>query len=957
MKHILTFVIAAFAFAASAGVLREETFVGDDVLAPVVGEALVLPWFDGGQMRVEILDRDISPGGVVVFSGRTFDSAYRNVVVVKRVDCMSATITDAHTGNRISVRQSGGQWVLREDAAARSGRCGAGPRGRDKRTPAGKTLLGAPKLTGDPLVDGKAMLKGETTTNRVDILVAFDKSAAQWVADKSIFATNDATTIETAIENFAVDCIANCNLVLQNTDLDRLFKFSLAGYIVVDEDLSLNRDDDGYVDSDYILEGLVNDETNHFYEAAYKQIRAKREEVHADVTSLLVSCGDDDPSGTVGIGIGLDDDLITEADFGDIAYNVCLVESVANSSTMAHEIGHNMGAGHAEMFDKDNSGPQLYDYSTGKYFNVTNAEGNVIMHAASVMAYDSDGYDELFDPDEGEYRWGKAPDYIFPGTAYAWNNGLFTETPFFSSSSHTYKYVDDDADLIDTGVLTGDETHDNTRLLSLTYPLVANYRARNKTTLTLADLTFHAKDISGGGQFTPGETVVLKAVAASGYYFAGWFFDEEFTQPVATADRADHRNASVKFPIPEGEPTNIVIYANFVDKDADFVNVASGCSFTTGEDGSFELDVNTLVESGTLPSIAVSGLPAGLKYDSKTGFISGSATKPGTYTATISAKNVNIKTAKKGTFTITVPNISCAALPNLSPAADAYIVETGIAVGGDFIDCTPEEGWTVRAAGLPSGLKFDAKTSTISGVPTKTGTYTVTFTATKKGEKTAVATITVNVAPIASSAVGAFTGFVVDPENAAKNAGVFQFTSTAAGKLTAKCSLASGAQSFTLAGWTKTVDGTYQATLSNKAATLSVALDPDAGWASHQISGTLALGGASYPVTAQLNAFSKSWQFVAVANDNGGWDLAYTDDAKAANATVSLKADGTTTLAATFGKTRVSATGQADVSQLADGVILADFAPIVTIDKAKTVLTVKTRLAFDKPASTGSVIK
>ena len=84
----------------------------------------------------------------------------------------------------------------------------------------------------------------------------------------------------------------------------------------------------------------------------------------------------------------------------------------------------------------------------------------------------------------------------------------------------------------------------------------------------------------------------------------------------------------------------------------------SGGSFTAGVAGAADgipLEIET--ETG-VKSVAVAKLPAGMKYDAKTGLITGAPTKPGEYAVTVT---VTTKSGAKHTETITV---SVAALPD-----------------------------------------------------------------------------------------------------------------------------------------------------------------------------------------------------------------------------------------------------------------------------------------------------
>ena len=64
----------------------------------------------------------------------------------------------------------------------------------------------------------------------------------------------------------------------------------------------------------------------------------------------------------------------------------------------------------------------------------------------------------------------------------------------------------------------------------------------------------------------------------------------------------------------------------------------------------------------------------------------------------------------------------------------------------------------MTVAGLPAGLKYDAKLGEITGVPTKAGFYTVTATV-RSGRESSVSTFTVEVVAMPEWAVGTFVGF------------------------------------------------------------------------------------------------------------------------------------------------------------------------------------------------------
>ena len=305
-------------------------------------------------------------------------------------------------------------------------------------------------------------------------------------------------------------------------------------------------------------------------------------------------------------------------------------------------------------------------------------------------------------------------------------------------------------------------------------------------------VTFDANGGSGGSECT---VVMNSAVgtlpipALNGYLFLGWFTEKnggtkitEMTKVTKDATYCAHWQY-----VGTADDSKIVFELNN--------------SYIVEDDGAFPMDFSRLVGSTSVPKLTVQGLPVGLKYDSKSMTITGKATNPGSYAVTVRATNATVKEPAVATFTLKVPNLSCDALPKLEQETNAYgVVRCGVAFNSGLVNCSSKDGWTVKVSGLPAGLKYDAKAGVILGVTTaKAGAYTVTFTASKRGEKNQIATITLNVETLPDWAMGTFTGLV--SLGASANPALATMTVAASGKISGKMSICGTNWTFSTASY------------------------------------------------------------------------------------------------------------------------------------------------------------
>ena len=281
--------------------------------------------------------------------------------------------------------------------------------------------------------------------------------------------------------------------------------------------------------------------------------------------------------------------------------------------------------------------------------------------------------------------------------------------------------------------------------------------------------------VTGGGVYSAGATVKLSAKPRSKCAFAGWFFGEgedaiEPFAPLVEIDGMDCREASVSFPFRPDDLAGVEkLVGAFASSEDD-----SSISFDF-EGAVWEIDPESAsefqfsVDSLSIPKITTKNLPKGVTVDLARGklvYTPADSVKSGIYDATFSARNSSAATVS-AELEIRVANRESEVIDGLDPSMDAYAIHAGVAFDPSLIapEVAADEGWSLAAAGLPTGLKFvkdkDTGAYFVTGVSTaKPGSYTVTFTASRKGEKNQVATITLNVEALPEWAVGTFAGAV-----------------------------------------------------------------------------------------------------------------------------------------------------------------------------------------------------
>lgn len=390
-----------FAAPLEQGVVRHTSLSGGvTAIEPLaVGDVIDFVLFDDVEISIILKEELESPLG-----GSSFIAAVEgcdnlmSAVVVQSKEGLQVNMQDLVNGYVYTVASSETETLVREldPNAGEINACEPLVPGQSETTEGEVDIVEPSRALKLATVDQSSVV--------VDILVAYDQNAASW-----------AKTNGGGLDNFAQTAVAKMNVALANNGLDSSFRFRLVGTT----EISVSKTD--VHDALYAIRDNVS---------GWDTIKTKRDEVGADIVTTLIDTGS--AYGTTGVGWSLSSGTV--ASFAGSAYNVCSIRAVAQCHTMTHEVGHNMGAGHATAVNPDeiSPGPQYKSYSAGYYFTANSKKYHTI------MAYSFDGY----------------------GNSY-------NEAPLFSSPDSKWE-----------SVAAGDATHDNARTIKETYAEVVKWRAQ-----------------------------------------------------------------------------------------------------------------------------------------------------------------------------------------------------------------------------------------------------------------------------------------------------------------------------------------------------------------------------------------------------------------------------------------------------------------------------------------------
>ncbi len=332
--------------------------------------------------------------------------------------------------------------------------------------------------------------------------------------------------------------------------------------------------------------------------------------------------------------------------------------------------------------------------------------------------------------------------------------------------------------------------------------------------------------VTGSNVYKLGSKARITAKPTRGYVFAGWYLDEDCTEPAeGDIEKDAWQNASATLVVTDNI-ANSGIYAKFISKDEDEITIECADVWKVAAGGYDWFNFN--VNSGTKPTVSVKGLPSGIKFvkDSSSLAAVVSKLKPGVTMASITVRNLSGRTASKN-ISIMVPNIESSVFSGLD-YSEPYHVYVGVGdYCGFFCSFDYDPSWSVSASGLPPGLSLYAVRGScdILGTATKAGAYTVTLKA-KRGNETQKATFAIVVDPLPEWAIGTFNGFISN----GSLTGALSMTTTSSGRMTVKITAEGKTFNLSETCWNCEYDGEFTAYIVKSGSHSLILSITETGW-------------------------------------------------------------------------------------------------------------------------------
>ncbi|MBX5317926.1 putative Ig domain-containing protein, partial [Staphylococcus caprae] len=260
------------------------------------------------------------------------------------------------------------------------------------------------------------------------------------------------------------------------------------------------------------------------------------------------------------------------------------------------------------------------------------------------------------------------------------------------------------------------ETKFTIKVVDTTKPMVTSIANQTKEVNTSIDsIKIEASDNSG--------QVVTNKVSGLP---DGVSFDNETNTISGTPTKVGSYPITVTTTDASGNETTTSFTIQVVDKTAPMVTAINNQSkeVNTPID---KITIEATDNNGQAVTNKVSGLPTGVTFDSATNTITGTPTKVGSYPITVTTTDAE-GNATTTNFTIKVVDTT---KPTVTAIKD-QTKEINTAIDSIKIEARDNSGQAVtnKVSGLPEGVSFDSATNTISGTPTKVGSYLITVTTT-----------------------------------------------------------------------------------------------------------------------------------------------------------------------------------------------------------------------------------